>query len=208
MIAYIKGALAYTEPKEGVAVLESGGIGYRILLSGRDLDLLPPVGEELRLYTHLQVREDAFVLFGFFTKEDRKLFQQLLGVNGIGPKAALGVLTALSADDLRFAVLADDAKAIAKAPGIGIKTAQKLILELKDKLSLEEAFEARLENQQTKAAAGAASDLSEARNEAVEALTALGYSASESLKAVRKVEAADGMSVEDILKAALKYISF
>ena len=208
MIAYIKGALAYTEPEEGVAVLESRGIGYRILLSGRDLDLLPPVGEELRLYTHLQVREDAFVLFGFFTKEDRKLFQQLLGVNGIGPKAALGVLTALSADDLRFAVLADDAKAIAKAPGIGIKTAQKLILELKDKLSLEEAFEARLENQQTKAAAGAASDLSEARNEAVEALTALGYSASESLKAVRKVEAADGMSVEDILKAALKYISF
>lgn len=208
MIAYIKGALAYTEPEEGVAVLESGGIGYRILLSGRDLDLLPPVGEELRLYTHLQVREDAFVLFGFFTKEDRKLFQQLLGVNGIGPKAALGVLTALSADDLRFAVLADDAKAIAKAPGIGIKTAQKLILELKDKLSLEEAFEARLENHQTKAAAGAASDLSEARNEAVEALTALGYSASESLKAVRKVEAADGMSVEDILKAALKYISY
>lgn len=208
MIAYIKGALTYTEPEEGVAVLESGGIGYRILLSGRDLDLLPPVGEELRLYTHLQVREDAFVLFGFFTKEDRKLFQQLLGVNGIGPKAALGVLTALSADDLRFAVLADDAKAIAKAPGIGIKTAQKLILELKDKLSLEEAFEARLENHQTKAAAGAASDLSEARNEAVEALTALGYSASESLKAVRKVEAADGMSVEDILKAALKYISF
>lgn len=208
MIAYIKGALAYTEPEEGVAVLESGGIGYRILLSGRDLDLLPPVGEELRLYTHLQVREDAFVLFGFFTKEDRKLFQQLLGVNGIGPKAALGVLTALSADDLRFAVLTDDAKAIAKAPGIGIKTAQKLILELKDKLSLEEAFEARLENHQIKAAAGAASDLSEARNEAVEALTALGYSASESLKAVRKVEAADGMSVEDILKAALKYISF
>ena len=208
MIAYIKGALAYTEPEEGGAVLESGGIGYRILLSGRDLDLLPPVGEELRLYTHLQVREDAFVLFGFFTKEDRKLFQQLLGVNGLGPKAALGVLTALSADDLRFAVLADDAKAIAKAPGIGIKTAQKLILELKDKLSLEEAFEARLENHQTKAAAGAASDLSEARNEAVEALTALGYSASESLKAVRKVEAADGMSVEDILKAALKYISF
>ena len=208
MIAYIRGTLAYIEPEESMAVLETGGIGYRILMSGRDLDLLPAAGEELRLYTYLQVREDAFVLFGFFTREDRKLFQQLLSVNGIGPKAALGVLSALSADDLRFAVLADDAKAIAKAPGIGLKTAQKLILELKDKLSLEEAFEARLENHQTKAAAGAASDLSEARNEAVEALTALGYSASESLKAVRKVEAADGMSVEDILKAALKYISF
>lgn len=208
MIAYIRGTLAYIEPEESMAVLETGGIGYRILMSGRDLDLLPAAGEEVRLYTYLQVREDAFVLFGFFTREDRKLFQQLLGVNGIGPKAALGVLSALSADDLRFAVLADDAKAIAKAPGIGLKTAQKLILELKDKLSLEEAFEARLEHNQAKAAAGAASDLSEARNEAVEALTALGYSASDSLKAVRKVEAADGMSVEDILKAALKYISF
>ena len=208
MIAYIRGTLAYIEPEESIAVLETGGIGYRILMSGRDLDLLPAAGEELRLYTYLQVREDAFVLFGFFTREDRKLFQQLLRVNGIGPKAALGVLSALSADDLRFAVLADDAKAIAKAPGIGLKTAQKLILELKDKLSLEEAFEARLENSQAKAAAGAAPDLSEARNEAVEALTALGYSASDSLKAVRKVEAADGMNVEDILKAALKYISF
>lgn len=208
MIAYIRGTLAYIEPEESMAVLETGGIGYRILMSGRDLDLLPAAGEELRLYTYLQVREDAFVLFGFFTREDRKLFQQLLSVNGIGPKAALGVLSALSADDLRFAVLADDAKAIAKAPGIGLKTAQKLILELKDKLSLEEAFEARLENSRATAAAGAASDLSEARNEAVEALTALGYSASDSLKAVRKVEAADGMNVEDILKAALKYISF
>ena len=208
MIAYIRGTLAYIEPEESMAVLETGGIGYRILMSGRDLDLLPAAGEELRLYTYLQVREDAFVLFGFFTREDRKLFQQLLSVNGIGPKAALGVLSALSADDLRFAVLADDAKAIAKAPGIGLKTAQKLILELKDKLSLEEAIEARLENSQAKAAAGAAPDLSEARNEAVEALTALGYSASDSLKAVRKVEAADGMNVEDILKAALKYISF
>ena len=208
MIAYIRGTLAYIEPEESIAVLETGGIGYRILMSGRDLDLLPAAGEELRLYTYLQVREDAFVLFGFFTREDRKLFQQLLSVNGIGPKAALGVLSALSADDLRFAVLADDAKTIAKAPGIGLKTAQKLILELKDKLSLEEAFEARLENSQAKAAAGEDPDLSEARNEAVEALTALGYSASDSLKAVRKVEAADGMNVEDILKAALKYISF
>ncbi len=208
MIAYIRGTLAYVEPEESIAVLESGGIGYQILLSGRDLELLPSSGEEVRLYTYLQVREDAFVLFGFFTREDKKLFQQLLGVSGIGPKAALGILTAMTADDLRFAVLADDAKTIAKAPGIGQKTAQKLILELKDKLSLEEAFEARLENTSVKETAGAAADLSEARNEAVEALTALGYSASEALKAVRKVEASEQMSVEDILKAALKHIRF
>ena len=207
MIAYIRGTLAFVEPEESMVVLETGGIGYQILLSGRDLDLLPPAGEEVRLYTYLQVREDAFVLYGFFTREDRKLFQLLLGVSGIGPKGALGVLTALSADDLRFAVLADDAKTIAKAPGIGHKTAQKLILEMKDKLSLEEAFEARLAGNQTRETAPA-SDLTDARNEAVEALTALGYSAADSLKAVRKVEAAEGMNVEAILKAALKYMSF
>ncbi len=207
MIAYIRGTLAYAEPEEGMAVLECGGIGYQVLLSGRDLELLPEVGEEVRLYTYLQVREDAFVLFGFFTREDRKLFQQLLGVSGIGPKAALGVLTALSADDLRFAILADDAKTIAKAPGIGLKTARKLILELKDRLSLEDAFENRLES---KAASSAetVSGSNAARNEAVEALTALGYAASEAWKAVRKVEGSDSMNVEEILKAALKYISF
>lgn len=207
MIAYIRGTLAYAEAEEGMAVLECGGIGYQVLLSGRDLELLPEAGEEVRLYTYLQVREDAFVLFGFFTREDRKLFQQLLGVSGIGPKAALGVLTALSADDLRFAVLADDAKTIAKAPGIGLKTARKLILELKDRLSLEEAFENRLES---KAASlgEIASGSGAARNEAVEALTALGYAAAEAWKAVRKVEGADSMNVEEILKAALKYISF
>ncbi len=207
MIAYIRGTLAYAEPEEGMAVLECGGIGYQVLLSGRDLELLPEAGEEVRLYTYLQVREDAFVLFGFFTREDRKLFQQLLGVSGIGPKAALGVLTALSADDLRFAILADDAKTIAKAPGIGLKTARKLILELKDRLSLEDAFENRLESK-VASSGEAVSGSNAARNEAVEALTALGYAASEAWKAIRKVEGAESMNVEELLKAALKYISF
>ncbi len=208
MIAYVRGRLEYVEPEEGTAVLEAGGIGYRIYLSGRDLELLPEAGEEVRLYTYLQVREDAFVLYGFFTREDRKLFGQLLGVSGIGPKGALGILSALSSDDLRFAVLADDAKAISKAPGIGLKTAKKLILELRDKLSLEEAFEARLAGEKLRDQAALSAGLTEAKNEAVEALTALGYSSSEALKAVRQVETADGMDVEDILKAALKFMSF
>lgn len=208
MIAYIKGRLEAVEPEEGIVVLESGGIGYQILISGRDLDLLPSVGEEMRLYTYLQVREDAFVLYGFFTREDKRLFQLLIGVSGIGPKGALGVLTALSADDLRFAVLSDDAKSISKAPGIGLKTAQKLILELKDKLSLQEAFEARLAGAKAREAAPAASELTEVRSEAVEALTALGYSASDALRAVRRIEAPEGMSVEALLKAALKQMSF
>ena len=208
MIAYIRGRLEYVDLEEGMAVLETGGIGYQILLSGRDLELLPSTGEEVRLYIYLQVRDDAFVLYGFFTREDRKLFGQLLGVSGIGPKGALGILSGLSADDLRFAVLADDAKTIAKAPGIGLKTAKKLILELRDKLSLEEAFEARLAGEKAREGAEPSAGLTAARNEAVEALTALGYSSSEALKAVRQVEAADGMDVEEILKAALKYMSF
>ncbi|OUQ15202.1 Holliday junction branch migration protein RuvA [Lachnoclostridium sp. An138] len=208
MIAYIRGRLEYVDLEEGMAVLETGGIGYQILLSGRDLELLPSAGEEVRLYTYLQVRDDAFVLYGFFTREDRKLFGQLLGVSGIGPKGALGILSGLSADDLRFAVLADDAKTIAKAPGIGLKTAKKLILELRDKLSLEEAFEVRLAGEKAREGAEPSAGLTAARNEAVEALTALGYSSSEALKAVRQVEAADGMDVEEILKAALKYMSF
>ena len=208
MIAYIRGRLEYVGLEEGMAVLETGGIGYQILLSGRDLELLPSAGEEVRLYTYLQVRDDAFVLYGFFTREDRKLFGQLLGVSGIGPKGALGILSGLSADDLRFAVLADDAKTIAKAPGIGLKTAKKLILELRDKLSLEEAFEARLAGEKAREGAEPSAGLTAARNEAVEALTALGYSSSEALKAVRQVEAAYGMDVEEILKAALKYMSF
>ena len=207
MIAYIRGALAYVEPEESLAVLESGGIGYHILLSGRDLDLLPGAGEEVKLYTYLQVREDGMQLYGFFTREDQKLFKLLIGVSGIGPKGALGILTALSADDLRFAVLADDAKTIAKSPGIGLKTAQKLILELKDKLKLEDAFEAKLTKADVSAKA-TASGLSDAKNEAVEALTALGYSSSDALKAVRQVELTEGMSVEEILKAALKQMSF
>lgn len=207
MIAHIRGKLIYIEPEDGIAVVETGGIGYVILLSGRDMELLPGYGDEVKLYTYLQVREDGLQLYGFFTREDQKLFKMLIGVSGIGPKGALGILTALSADDLRFAVLADDAKTIAKSPGIGVKTAQKLILELKDKLKIEDVLEARM-HPAAKENQVAASDLADAKNEAIEALTALGYSASDSLKAVRQVELKDEMTVEDILKAALKNMSF
>ncbi len=207
MIAHIRGKLIYIEPEDGIAVVETGGIGYVILLSGRDMELLPGYGDEVKLYTYLQVREDGLQLYGFFTREDQKLFKMLIGVSGIGPKGALGILTALSADDLRFAVLADDAKTIAKSPGIGVKTAQKLILELKDKLKIEDVLEARM-HPAAKENQVAASDLADAKNEAIEALTALGYSASDSLKAVRQVEMKDEMTVEDILKAALKNMSF
>lgn len=145
------------------------------------------------------------VLFCFFRKDDLQMFKLLLGVNGVGPKAALGVLAGITADELRFAVLSDDVKTLSRAPGIGKKTAQKLILELKDKLSLEEAFEQKLANEQADATVAAAgTGMADARQEAVEALVALGYSGTDALRAVRKVPEEDAGDVERILKAALK----
>ena len=124
-----------------------------------------------RLYTYLNVREDAMILYGFLTKDDLRVFKLLIGVNGIGPKGALAVLSVMTTDDLRFAVLGDDAKAIAKAPGIGAKTAQRVILELKDKLSLEEAFELKSEHVSRQNENGS----SGVKNEAVQALVAVSY---------------------------------
>ena len=145
MIGYVKGILE--EADDQCIIVDNHGIGYRIFVPGSVFSGAIPIGQEVKIYTYLNVKEDAMQLYGFATRDDLRVFKLLLGVNGIGPKAGLGILSALSADDLRFAVLADDAAAIAKAPGIGKKTAQKLILELKDKLDLEDAFEQKLANQ-------------------------------------------------------------
>ena len=160
------------------------------------------MGEEVKLYTYLNVREDAMILYGFLTKDDLRVFKLLIGVNGIGPKGALAVLSVMTTDDLRFAVLGDDAKAIAKAPGA--KTAQRVILELKDKLSLEEAFELKSEHVSRQNENGS----SGVKNEAVQALVALGYASSEALKALNGIEITDDMDVETLLKAALKNMAF
>ncbi|MGN0141225.1 MAG: Holliday junction branch migration protein RuvA [Roseburia sp.] len=202
MYSYIRGILADRE--EDAVVVEAAGVGYHIYTTGQTLSELPPLGNEVKMYTYLQVREDAMVLFGFLTRDDLRVFKLLLGVNGIGPKGALAILSVMSTDDLRFAVLADDAKAIAKAPGVGNKTAQRLILELKDKLSLEEAFEQKLAH----VAQTPESRTSGIQNEAVQALVALGYSSSEALKAVNAVEITEDTDTEAILKAALKQMAF
>ena len=200
MYSYIKGTL--TEMEEDALVVEANGVGYHIYTTGQTFRYLPSLGEEIKVYTYLHIREDAMLLFGFLTKDELKVFKLLLGVSGIGPKGALAILSVMTTDDLRFAVLGDDAKAIAKAPGVGAKTAQRLILELKDKLSLEDAFEQKLANQ----AAGdiSAADTGSQVQEAVQALTALGYPGTDALRAVKKVEGAESMTVEEILKAALK----
>ncbi len=203
MIAYIRGKVAHlTETK---VIVDVHDIGYQIFITARDASAMPPAGGEVLLHTFFNVKEDAMQLFGFLSKDDMEIFKLLLGVNGVGPKAALGILSVMSADDVRFAVLADDAKTISKAPGIGTKTARKLILELKDKVSLEDAFEKRLENQ---AGAPVPTVENDAVSEAVQALTALGYSSADALKAVRKADIAEGMTTEEILKSALKNMSF
>ena len=200
MIAYIKGTVA--EVLEDRVILEAGNMGYNIFMPMGAVEHLLHKGQEVKIHTYLNVKEEALQLFGFLTMDDLNTFKLLLGVNGIGPKAALGILSGLTADELRFAVLADDVKTISRAPGIGKKTAQKLILELKDKFNIQEALEMKAEHTQT--VSGEETDLTDVKKEAIEALTALGYSGADALRAVKKVELTPDMSVETLLKQALK----
>ena len=200
MIAFLKGIIE--DITENSLVLDVNGVGYEVLVPGQLLDMLEGIGQKLKVYTYMQVREDAVVLFGFLTRDDLAMFKMLIGVNGVGPKAGLGILSALGTEELRFAVLADDAKRIAKAPGIGAKTAQKIILELKDKLDLSEVFEQKLNaDRQQEVAASAGSGMIQ---DAVEALVALGYGSTEALRAVRAVKADTVADSEQLLKEALK----
>ena len=200
MIAFVRGTAV--DMTENSVIVEAGGIGYEIYMTGTDLSQIH-MGEEVKIHTYFNVREDAMQLYGFRSKDDLQMFKLLLGVNGVGPKAAVGVLAGITADELRFAILSDDVKTLSKAPGIGKKTAQKLILELKDKMKLEDAFELKLAHEQERAAVGAG-EVSDGRQEAVEALVALGYSSADALRAVRKVTDVPPDDVEGFLKAALK----
>ncbi|RHU75594.1 Holliday junction branch migration protein RuvA [Ruminococcus sp. TF06-23] len=200
MIAFVRGTAV--DMTENSVIVEAGGIGYEIYMTGTDLSQIH-MGEEVKIHTYFNVREDAMQLYGFRSKDDLQMFKLLLGVNGVGPKAAVGVLAGITADELRFAILSDDVKTLSKAPGIGKKTAQKLILELKDKMKLEDAFELKLAHEQEKAVAGLG-EISDGRQEAVEALVALGYSSTDALRAVRKVTDVAPDDVEGLLRAALK----
>ena len=200
MIAFVRGTAV--DMTENSVIVEAGGIGYEIYMTGTDLSQIH-MGEEVKIHTYFNVREDAMQLYGFRSKDDLQMFRLILGVNGVGPKAAVGVLAGITADELRFAILSDDVKTLSKAPGIGKKTAQKLILELKDKMKLEDAFELKLAHEQEKAVAGLG-EISDGRQEAVEALVALGYSSTDALRAVRKVTDVAPDDVEGLLKAALK----
>lgn len=201
MISYIKGELV--EMFEDSIVVENNGIGFNIKVPESVLAAMPATGHKVKIYTYLAIKEDSHTLFGFMSRDDLKVFRLLLNVNGIGPKGALAILSTITPDDLRFAVVSEDVKLISSAPGIGKKTAQKLIIELKDKLKPEEAFEIAFNKN---------SEITDSftivRNETIEALVSLGYSASEAMKAVNGIEQAESMGTEELLKAALKKMSF
>lgn len=195
MFSYMKGTLE--EIESGHIILENHGIGYEIKTPMAYEQKLPKLGSEIKLYTYLQVKEDGLTLFGFLEKQELSLFQLLLSVNGVGPKGALGIFSVLTADGLRLAIATQDAKAISKAPGVGGKTAQRIILDLKDKIHLED-------NMTQDAFVNANKNVrSNAAIEAVEALVALGFAKKEAEKAVQSVNLEADASVEDYLKQAL-----
>lgn len=198
MFAYIKGTVEYIA--SDYIVIDNGGVGFKINTSVNTAAKLS-LHETALIHTHLSVREDDMSLFGFYTEDELFVFKLLISISGIGPKGALAILSTLSIDELRIAVLSDDHKAIAKANGVGAKTAQRVVIELKDKFKLEDV----LSDSSSK------DDLQDVVSndiitETAMALTSLGYSNVEALRAIKKVPSSDTMSVEELLKAALKYI--
>ncbi len=204
MSAYVNGILENLE--EGNAVIDVNGIGYNVNISGSTMDRMPGIGEMVKLYTYTNVKEDAFTLFGFLSRDELNLFKMLITVNGIGPKGGLSILSVMTPDDLRFAIMAGDSKSLAKAPGIGKKTAERIALELRDKLKVSE--DELLGGGSTVSGDSITSEgENSARDEAVAALVALGYNSADAMKAVRKVLASDkaaGEDTEKLLKLALK----
>lgn len=199
MISYIKGILEDMSP--GMVVVDNHGIGYQMMVPMRG-ESFPKIGQEIKIYTHMHVREDYVSLFGFLSKEEKEAFELLIGVNGIGPKVGLSVLSTLSVYELKMAVISEDVKTISKTPGLGPKGAKKLILELKDKLSFEELEEDGVGAEIFDTSA----DSSDSVMITIEGLVSLGYSKSEAAIAVNKVEDAKDLTPEELLKKALKNI--
>lgn len=197
MISYIKGEIVNI--KQDKIVIENNNIGYNVFVPASLLMSLPGLGRTVKIFTYLNVREDAMNLFGFLSEDDLEVFKLLLTVNGIGPKGALKILGGISPDELRIAVISNDIKTVSSAPGIGKKTAEKLIIELKDKFDIEGSLYASSGKVIGK-------DESDLKFEAISALSALGYSDSDSFKAVKKAMTPEIMDVETLLKESLKII--
>lgn len=200
MYYYVSGKVVLLT--QGKAVIDAGGVGYELSISDNTLSLMrADASDKALLYTYFHVREDAQELFGFHSLEEKRLFELLISVSGVGPKVALSVLSTLSPDKLIFAIVSDDARTISASPGIGLRTAQKIILEIKDKLKKEGVTDSG-----APISSSASPSSSAALAEALEALSALGYSRSEALSALR-FEGSDNMSVEELIRHGLKNLT-
>ena len=196
MIYSLNGKLTYSDPT--TAVVECGGVGYGCRVTYNTLQRLPDIGQNVLLYTYLNVREDAVDLFGFFEKEELECFKLLITVNGVGPKAAIAILSELSPNSLRVAISQSDTKTITRAQGVGPKMAQRIVLELKDKVGV------AISDEDDNGVSVSSVSSSDSKNEAVSALVALGYSQSEAQKAISNCDLTK--DTEQIIKHALKYL--
>ena len=205
MYSYIRGEIA--EVYEDSIVLDNNGMGYLIFMSALDLKKLKGQGETKLIHTYFSVTENAVSLFGFLSREEREMFLLLLKVSGIGPKAALSLLSTMDEKELKYAILSDDEKAISKAPGIGAKSAKRIIVDLKDKIDssfLSEDLKESL-GEDSGVSGGALGDGTD--NDAYLALISLGYSSSSAYRAISEVEGRNEMDVSTLLKEALKRLS-
>lgn len=196
MISYIKGKLEAKNLDN--VIIEVGGIGYKIFMSANSMDRLGEIGIEVKVYTYMRVREDDISLYGFCTNEELKMFEQLLGVSGVGAKSALSILANISPSSFALAIITGDLNTLKSLPGIGAKSAQRMILELKDKMKTQEAIETEFIPVQNTVKNDKAKD-------AIEALQVLGYSRRDIDLAISKIDTNE-LSVEDIIKQGLKYL--
>lgn len=204
MFSYIRGTLADID--DNVVTVENNGIGYGMSASLNTIRQLPAIGSEVKLNTKLIPKEDSLTLYGFYDKEELKMFELLLCVSGIGPKGALAILGNMTVSDIQFAVAGGDAKAFAAAPGIGKKTAERIIIDLKDKVDIIGAFEAKITSDLS-GTKKAAPDTS-VKEEVLEALVALGYSPSNAARALDKMTITESTTTEQLLSDTLKQMSF
>ena len=199
MIAYVKGVLAVVG--QDSIIIDKGGIGININVPVSIISTLPSIGSEVKVFTYTYVREDAIALYGFMTMDDLDVFKLLINVNGVGTKTALGILSAITPNELRLAVISADYKTITKAPGIGKKSAERIVLELRDKVKM--VFE---DDSYIAVDSGDVAK-SDSVNIALEALVSLGFSYGEAAKAVKQVDNYEDMDDESLIKAALKHLS-
>ena len=196
MYAYIYGKIIEKEPEN--LIIEAGSIGYNIHIAPGMVSRFPEIGQMAKVYTYTSVREDAFWLYGFTSKDELNLFKLLITVSGIGPKGAMGILSVMDVDTLRLAILSQDAKMIAKAPGVGAKSASRIVLELKDKVKPEDVIGQAAKEE------GESSAATIVRQEASEAMVALGYTVSDAYRVLQQIEITDRTTVEEVIKAALR----